>query len=239
MSGRFNVLLSRASLCLAFIVALPSILKMPVGLAGLSAAALAMSLLAVAWMIRPSIIPAFAGIITPKRKVLFRPKEAKHTLLEIGRSGTIFHWDGEVGTPMFSFWGNSTLVVEKIHGKLYVSTNITDEDGRVVAELIRNEWKVSPPPDTWDRNYSENALEVKGAHGRIVLQVEAMVDRIRIQGEWWNAPGLGVRILENPSPDGGALVMQFVPGGYQVQPPNIRPMFAYPGDQNLGALARA
>ena len=57
------------------------------------------------------------------------------------------------------------FTIEKIDGKLMVSTMIRDSSGNVLAELRRNEWKVAPPPKTWDRNYTDNALEVVNAEG--------------------------------------------------------------------------
>lgn len=31
-----------------------------------------------------------------------------------------------------------------------------DREGHLIAELVRKEWKVAPPPRTWDRNYTDD-----------------------------------------------------------------------------------
>ncbi|MEJ0092842.1 MAG: hypothetical protein WDN46_05280 [Methylocella sp.] len=49
---------------------------------------------------------------------------------------------------------------------------------------MRNEWRVTPPPGTLDRNYTDDALEIRGAGGKIVLQLRVLQDRIQLQGEW-------------------------------------------------------
>jgi hypothetical protein len=76
---------------------------------------------------------------------------------------------------------NSQFKVELINGKAKISTRITDESGNLIAEIIRNEWKVAPTR-AWDRNYSGDALEVKDSRGYVVLQVRVLADRIQIQG---------------------------------------------------------
>jgi hypothetical protein len=79
----------------------------------------------------------------------------------------------------------SQFKVESIGGKVKVSTRIANDTGSLLIEIIRNEWLVAPPPQTWDRNYSDDALEVRDGSGRIVLQVRSLLDRIQIQGMWW------------------------------------------------------
>lgn len=58
-----------------------------------------------------------------------------------------------------------------------MSLVIRDRSGRLVAEIVNNEWKVNPQ-NAWDRNYSADALEVRDPTGDIVLQVKALADRI-------------------------------------------------------------
>ena len=41
------------------------------------------------------------------------------------------------------------MLVELIDSALKVSTCIRDKDGNLIAEMIRNEWKVARPPKTW------------------------------------------------------------------------------------------
>lgn len=101
-------------------------------------------------------------------------------------------------TTAINFFNASKLTLEEVDGRLMVSTQIRDQSGDVVAELTRNEWKVSAPPKTWDRNYNSDSLEVKNAKGQVVLQVTIFPDRIRVLGEWWGKDGMGARITRPP-----------------------------------------
>jgi hypothetical protein len=157
--------------------------------------------------------------------------------LEIGDSGTIFSYAGPHGSPMFKFFNKSNLVVELIKGKVKVSTSIYDRTGALIAELVRNEWKVSPPPKTWDRNYNDDTLEVRDGSGNIVLQVRALNDRIQLQGEWWGDSINGVRFVKSNDPaKPGAMLLIFGPNMRPPREPEIQPLFLYPSETHLGQL---
>jgi hypothetical protein len=51
--------------------------------------------------------------------------------------------------PSLIFFERDHLLVELIDSALKVSTCIRDKDGNLIAEMIRNEWKVARPPKTW------------------------------------------------------------------------------------------
>jgi len=110
------------------------------------------ALVGIAVWARPDAIPAYFGKLIPKRQLLFssRKTDQDHPRLEIGDSGAIFIWAGKSGEPIFNFSNDNSLTVEKIFEKLKVSTTIRDKSGAVVAEIIRNQWRVSPP-HTFDR----------------------------------------------------------------------------------------
>jgi hypothetical protein len=133
--------------------------------------------------------PAYAGKIeAEKSEVLLSAKDhIAARVIEIGDSTTRFSFMGPQGGSFIKFAENYELKIELVDGQTKVSTQIRNKKGQLVAELIRNEWKVAPPPKTWDRNYNKNTLEVKDETGNIVLQVRALPDRIQIQGEWWIA----------------------------------------------------
>jgi hypothetical protein len=136
--------------------------------------------------------PAYAGKLEAEILLSGKDKTLSRTL-EVGDSGTLITMVGPQGTPIFKLFERYDLLIESISDELKVSTRVADKYGHLVAELIRNEWKVAPPPKTWDRNYNKNALEVKDETGNIVLQVVALPDRIRLQGEWWVDPLCGRR----------------------------------------------
>lgn len=158
--------------------------------------------------------------------------------LEIGDSGTIFDYRGANGTPLFNFYG-SNIVVETINGQVLVSTEIKDQKGLLTATLYRNEWKVAPPPKTWDRNYSKDSLEVIGPEGRVVLQVRALQDRIQLQGEWWGDSEHGIRLVKSNDPArSGAEIIIFGQNRLVTAPDNteIIKRFVYPSELHLGEI---
>jgi hypothetical protein len=103
--------------------------------------------------------------------------------IQIGRSHVFFM--ESVFPDFLSAWKGDRFTIEKIDRKLMVSTMIRDSSGSVLAELRRNEWKVAPPPKTWDRNYIDNALEVVNAEGYVILQIKLLEDIVQLQGSWW------------------------------------------------------
>ena len=133
-------------------------------------------------------LPKNVGVLTPKNELLFSPKDfgsSRIPKLQIGRSGVFLVGpSSEFGALLFPALTEAQFKVESIEGKMKVSTRIADESGNLVAEVSRNEWQVAPPPQTWDRNYSDDALEVRDSAGRIILQVRACSDHIEIQGMW-------------------------------------------------------
>src|SRR6185437_2799491 len=139
-----------------------------------------------------------------------------------------------ISVGMIDF-GASRLVLEIIDGKLEVSTTIRDKNGNLIAELSKNEWKTSPDK-AWDRNYTANALEVRNAAGKIVLQVVLLSDRIQIQGEWLSPNGHGIRIVKNPKNNHGLMI------GFQGEvpkdTPEIEPIFNYPSSSHFGELKK-
>ncbi len=147
--------------------------------------------------------------------------------IEIGDSGLKFN--------AFNFLGVSKLKIEVVEGDAKVSTDVRDDTGALIGEIVRNTWMVKPDK-TWDFNYNANALEVKNPRGRIVLQVKVLPDTIQIQGEWWNAQGEGVRLLKTP--EGGMKAISFNRDSNPDDDswPKIQAIFKYPSELYLGRL---
>jgi hypothetical protein len=200
-----------------------------------------------------AVQPAYTGVLTPENTAPKSPEPTRTTAheksqtvlsategilqrkIEIGDSGTTFNFTGPEGTPLLSFTKGYHLLIEVVDNELKVSTQVKDRSGALIAELVRNEWKIAPPPRTWDRNFNREALEVRDNTGAIVLQVRVLFDRVRLQGEWW-LNGRGFRLMKNPGPEGGALM-----GFRKLNDPDekpIEPMFMYPSDTNFGKLRR-
>jgi hypothetical protein len=187
--------------------------------------------------------PTYAGVLVPKEeKLLFSPTEGGLIpKMQIGESNVfIVGPSSPYAATLLPALKESQLKVESVDGKMKVSARIVDGSSNLMAELIRNEWKVAPQPHTWDRNYSNDALEVKDPSGRIVLQVRVLSDRIQIQGLWWidMGPPNGMRQLivrQNPEEITGAQLV-IVPKDTLDTPP-IRARFEYPSELHLGELS--
>src|SRR5436190_8084898 len=140
-----------------------------------------------------------AEVFSGRIESIFSPSNSRR-LFEIGDSGTIFDFRGPAGASMFTFFDDSNLTIENSNGQVLVSTRIRDRSGRIVAELTRNEWAIARPPQSWDRNYSRDGLEVRDAFGDVVLQVRAVGDRAQIQGKWYDPTGQhGVIFVKSPN----------------------------------------
>jgi hypothetical protein len=187
---------------------------------------------------RPETVPRYFGQLIPGRRLLFSStsRVSNPPRVEIGNSGSIFIYGGPAGKPLFDFYG-STLTIETIRGQVKVSTEIKDGEGHLLAELVRNEWRVSPSPNTFDRNYNADTLEVKNAEGQIVLQVKVLADRIQLQCEWRGSNDKGVRLVKSndPTKPGGFIVI-FGPNQKPADAPPIKPLFKYPSDLHFGEL---
>jgi hypothetical protein len=106
-----------------------------------------------------------------------------------------------------------------------------------VAELIRNDWKTSP--SAWDRNYTDDALEVRNAQGRVVLQVKVIQNTIQLQGEWWDEYGNGTRLVKCVDHQTGKIGGCVVQLGIIDSPDQqIKVMFQYPSELHFGELAQ-
>jgi hypothetical protein len=116
---------------------------------------------------------------------------AEISLLEIGSSGLIF----QIGDPevrlITTHLERSHLTIESEAGKVFVSAQMRDSSGRA-ATLFRNDW--SAPSSSWDRIFTDDALEVRNPDRRVMLRLRVMGDRIQIEGEWWDQDGNGLRL---------------------------------------------
>lgn len=248
LSGKFSVTATWVLFAVAWVVAMAGLRWLPLPMFVGTGVILGGGFVFLAFVFRPDAIPAYTGILAPKAELLFSPAgKGRIPKLQIGTSNTFFTANAAVqsnayGAMLLPMLRQSQFKVESIGGKIKISTLITDDKGNVIAELIRNEWKVAPPPNSWDRNYTSDRLEVRDAKGNVVLQVHVLWDRIQIQGAWWINMGppnglAQVFVMKNPhpSPVSQALIV-FVPKNSLEGPPTIAPMFAYPSETHLGEL---
>jgi len=98
---------------------------------------------------------------------------------------------------IFPFFQDSGVKIELGNkGEALLTTPIRDRNGNLVAEITRNHWRIYPLYSS-DKNYTDDALEVKDSAGHVVLQVKILpkTKTIQLQGEWWNTQGSGIRLL--------------------------------------------
>lgn len=103
--------------------------------------------------------------------------EVSEVMIQLGPRGPTFGWNkGDYSLKthpsaerFLPYLKESHFKVEIVEGQMTVSTQIRDRHGNLAAELVRNEWTVAPPPITYEKNYSANALEVRGAEGDVIL----------------------------------------------------------------------
>ncbi len=182
--------------------------------------------------------PQDVGTLKPVGEVLLSGGKANRTM-EFGDSGAKIMFGGPDGGPLFRFFERSEILLESVGGRLMVSSQLFDDDGKLAAELSRNDWKVAPPPKTWDRNYTDNALEVKNAKGAVILQVKMLTDRIQLQGEWRSETGDGVQLVKLQDPQtgtwGGGIAI-FKKENEALHRRTIKPIFRYPSALHFGEL---
>lgn len=118
-------------------------------------------------------------------RILVSGSQRIYPKMEFGDSGTILVWTGPQGQPLFKIFDNNSLMIVIENNQLKVSTKIRDPNGHVVAELSQNEWKVNKN-NSFDRNYTKNALEVKDSTGDVLLQVRFVEDRVQFQGKFYD-----------------------------------------------------
>jgi len=158
--------------------------------------------------------------------------------IEFGDSGAMLAYGGPQGRPFITFAQDTQLTIVTEDNQVKVSTIVRDKTGAVIAELRKNEWKINPN-NSWDRNYTADALEVKDPSGEIVLQVKALRDRIQLQAKMFDSSGRGFAFGKLHGPDGWGGGIEFTGAAHPELQMKFEPMFAYPSDSHLGELAHS
>jgi len=198
----------------------------------------------------------YAGVLKAESKVLLPFEQPIITKLEIGwtlnKPGAIIQYPGGPLSNVFKdskgnvpkAFEDICLTIREKDEEVKVSTLIRDQNGTIVAVLTDNEWKVSPPPVTFDRNYTKDMLEVIDGKGNVVLQVRVLKDRIQLNGVFYDSHGNGIVIFPPEESDRGTKfpkdehvgVIQLLPQNRAYTGKSIKPIFKYPSDLHLGEL---
>jgi hypothetical protein len=137
--------------------------------------------------------------------------------------------------------GDPVLWVSTDGGHLSVSADIRDENGDLIAQVRGNEWQLNKDL-IFDRNFSDNALEVKEKKGSVVLQVAEIGQILYVAGVFRCKSGWTTTIA-NPWTVTPKLVQNLEVGGsiWQVTAPHvplqatINTIFDYPSELNFGS----
>jgi hypothetical protein len=256
LSGHFSAIATWVLLTAAWIIAIYALHILPSPIVVGVGAILAGCLILLAYWFRPDAVPTYSGILEPRSELLFSPGGGgKIPLVQIGESHVLLGPEGTpgvhpikldpIGRLLLPGLEASKFMVEEVNGKVEFSTQINDETGKLIAEISRNEWKVAPPPGTFDRNYSSDALEVRDPKGQVVLQVRVLGDRIQIQGAWalgpeWKPAGAAQVVIRQDPANPSEAQFVFYPShpAEGVHWPKIRPIFEYPSERHLGEYRR-
>ena len=152
-----------------------------------------------------------------------------------------FEWTGVKDTMQWGSLGSFVMLRRNDSGDLVADTIIRDHSGNVIVEINDNEWRISNA--AWEKNYTDDSLEVKDARGRIIFQIRLLADHAEFQAEWWDEYGNGLRVCQTPDdpshpPPPGKHFFGIVKMDRDHHPdePSIQPIFAYPSKKRFGEL---
>ena len=160
-------------------------------------------------------------------------------LLYFGKSNACIDLTANPDSPILDVFGMK-LFVRSNNGKIDVSFDIVDKDSKMVASLRNNEWQVNPN-SAFDRNYTEDALEIIGANGEVAFQIELVPEGARVQMKVYGADGECMGIWAAKDEDGelgGIMHAAYTPEDI-ARIPAICPMFKYPSELHFGEFADA
>jgi hypothetical protein len=179
---------------------------------------------------------AYSGVLVTKDELLFAPGKQIYPQLEFGDSGSILKFTGQQGSPLFKIAEDNDITIEVEGGQIKVSAKIRNKKGHLVAEILKNEWKVNPGK-SWDRNYSKDALEVKDTTGDIILQVRLVKERVQFQAILYDATGKGIGFGKMKGPNGWGGAIELTGPNHPKLTLKIQPIFKYPSELHLGEFA--
>jgi hypothetical protein len=233
LSGKFSVTATQILLVAALVIAIIGLRSQPTPVILGGGAAIGGVLLLLGYWFRPDAIPSNFGTLIPlQANLVLSPSKHKIPRIQLGDSQVFFAPENEQSSWFINAEGGDLIRVESIGGALKVSAQVRDQAGNLIVELNRNEWKVAPAPNLWDRNYTGQALEVIDSRGTVVLQVRLVSDdAIKLRGTWW---------VTLPPPNGRVQLTltdgQFIFTPSTRSPPVIAQIFKYPSDTHFGEL---
>jgi hypothetical protein len=121
------------------------------------------------------------GALKPKYKVSYK-QDDHHIEFNSKSKSQILAIQIEENVVRQPFGRNIPFSLERNKNGLLISMRIKNIDETIVAEIIRNKWKINPN-NYFNKNFDSHTLEVIGQDGLIYLQIEYLdVTTIRIGG---------------------------------------------------------
>jgi hypothetical protein len=183
--------------------------------------------------------PEFSGSIIAG--VLKSGKSKERLEVVIGNSGSKFHLTGtnsfDLLNTVFFPWRTLDIFTEnrisaRIEGnRLLVSCRLIDSSSSQIVEMQDNEWRVAPPPATWDKNFTKDTLEVLDKAGDVVLQVRLNKNRVHFQAKLFGSSGRSVAFVE-PVPERLNQVILDPPRSLKIEKLFKYPSELHPGEQS-------
>jgi hypothetical protein len=165
------------------------------------------------------------------------PQALLTPVIEFGDSGVKYQW--RPSDEPLRLLRDAGLSLQIGDDGIEISTVIRDRNDHLVVQIDRNRWAVQGSVSA-DKNYTDDALEVKDEGGHVVFQARILSDRIQLRGEWHDAFGGGVQIGE--CQESGRIVgcVKLFGPNYPEKPNRIliNPMFRYPSKDHWGELVK-
>jgi hypothetical protein len=114
--------------------------------------------------------------------------------------------------------------------QMLVSAKLKNADGDLVAEVTNNEWSLQARPAIFDRNYTDNILEIRDTKGRVSLQLMELGDTVYVAGRFICSHDRSTYTI---LPDG---FLEMRPYGIPISR-EIPPVCEYPSALHLGQCA--
>jgi len=149
--------------------------------------------------------------------------------ISIGGS-TLVTDPGKGPFSFFDMYGDK-LDAWTIDGKLYMNAIVRNTDGKVVAKIIANEWKINPN-STFDKNHDKWAIEVINDRDEVILQLDYKNGKAQFAAKFYFEDGEGV--FMGPNAEGGGLILKRKAHPESFKNLKINPIFKYPSNSNKG-----
>jgi hypothetical protein len=127
----------------------------------LAVAALLLTIIGMYSQRRVTELSATSGILSsPARSTSLSVSVGSAEFQMLSKDGVVFD---EGGDPLLS--------IRLQDGRLLATTRVRDGSGNLIGEMVDNEWKHQNQPAIFDRNYTQDVLEIRDKTGRVALQV--------------------------------------------------------------------